>query len=119
LKRLAAVFVVILLFVVVTVAGCGENPKAAPSSFPVQSQFSLNGSMYDDQQSSVYIRVADPVIDGEDKAISEIMAKKAKWELDNPNKHVVAMSVVVGNTNHGVDEHATIVMGLLIHYEEK
>ncbi|MDP3093233.1 MAG: hypothetical protein Q8N16_00520 [bacterium] len=76
-------------------------------------------NVYDDQQSTVYIRVddpSDPSWKGErgDAAIADIIAKKAEWERQFPDKKVIAMSIVTGNA--GAYGHP-IVVGLLIHYE--
>ena len=74
-------------------------------------------NVYDDGQSTVYIRVNPSWNDeGEgNAAIADIIAKKAERERQFPDKKVVAMSIVTGDA--GGYGHP-IVVGLLIHYEQ-
>lgn len=106
------VMVFVLSFVFV-LAGCGDNPSTRESIAPTGSVEVLR-NVFDDQQSTAYIRVDDPRIQEADTAVAEIMMKKKNWENQFPDKKIVAMSVVTGD---GGGYGTPIVFGLLIHYE--
>jgi hypothetical protein len=61
--------------------------------------------------SSVYIRAS---FEDHNKGVLDIMVKKQSWEDLNPDKRIVAMSIVTGDAGaYGTP----MVAGLLLHYE--
>ena len=72
--------------------------------------------VYDDQHSTVYIKVNKAEDVHHNAAIAYVMAMKKTWELQFPTKRIVAMSVVTGD---GGGYGHPMVAGMLIHYEMK
>ena len=71
-------------------------------------------NVYDDQQSTVYIKSSFVNKDRccQDGAISDIMTRKKEWSQKFPTKEVVTMSVVYDFSAWNE------VTGLLIHYKQ-
>lgn len=80
-----------------------------------KSEQVFNG-IRDNNKSSVYIKVANPLIlKNQDYAVMEIIEKKEEWQKKFPEKKLIAMSIVTGDM--GSNGHP-VVFGLLIHYEK-
>lgn len=105
-----------VLFLGLMLAGCGDNSAATkkPSLFG-GAEMVLPG-IYDDQQNTVYIKANRESSGEEDAAVTDIMTKKKEWEKRFPAKKVIAMSIVTGDW--GGYGHP-IIVGLLIHYEQR
>jgi hypothetical protein len=97
--------------------GCAraERVRQQNSSILAAGAKEVLPDVFDDQFSSVYIRLADAdaCVGGIEGFIAEIMTKKRSWKKQFPDRKIVATSMVVSHTNCG---HAAIV-GLLIDYE--
>jgi major membrane immunogen (membrane-anchored lipoprotein) len=96
-------------------AGCGERESTSKDLAPTGSVEVMN-KVYDDQQSTAYIRVNKVSTYEVDIGVADIMIKKKDWEKKFPDKKVVAMSIATGNS--GGKGYPAIV-GLLIHYENR
>ena len=111
------VIMIVVLLLIVGVVGCNKNDGVAieennPLLF---NNKEVLQNVYDDQQSTAYIK-ADSLDDNrEGSPIAEIMARKKEWEKKFPAKKIVAMSIV---TSERVYTHS-IPVGLLIHYEQR
>ena len=114
MKRLRAV--TIILFFGLILAGCGEN-SSTWKSIALTGSEEVSKNVFDDQQSTLYIRVDNLRPGGADASIADIMTKKKYWEKRFPNKKIVAMSIVTGD--EGGYYGRPIVVGLLIHYEQR
>ena len=111
--------------VAVCLTACSKNDcvSSGPVSPPLvnddeyhkQRPIEVSTSIYDDNKSSVYIKV-DKLSSTTDMVITELMTKKQKWEEKNPKKRVIAMTVV-NNLRIGTFDNYPVIGGLLIHYE--
>ena len=102
------VFVLLLIIAWIVIERFDDTAKKIPSLSSISVEILPN--VYDDQQSTVYIKVDNPSL-ADDSPIVDIITKKAEWERQFPAKKIVAMSVVTGSTGG-------FVIGLLIHYEQ-
>lgn len=106
----------------VTFTACEEgNYAAKPNPLTTVTATSDNVAevltgIYDDNKSTVYVKVDKPFRSQEDAAVAQLMLKKRKWEEKNPNKDVIAMTVITGDA--GGYGHP-VVVGLLIHYKQR
>ena len=90
-------------------------------TIPFDGMVEVLPEVYDDQQSTVYIKVKAPIRTKEDIAITEIVNKKRKWCEKFPAKKVITWSIVPGDDQNffGGMYGFTVVVGLLIHYERQ
>ncbi len=114
MKRLLAVIIAPLFFNCLF-AACGESSNTQ-QDIQLTGSIQVMQSVFDDQQSTLYIRVEHPGVAGADAAVADIIAKKRSWEKQFPNKEIKAMTIVTGD---GGGYGHPIVVGLLIHYEER
>lgn len=106
--------VIAVLFSGFILAGCGESAVASKELISAGT-VTVAENVYDDQHSTVYLKVDEPKASEEDAAIASLITKKNKWEKQFPNKRIVAMSIVTGNADN---EGHLIIIGLLVHYEQ-
>lgn len=108
------------LVAIFALPACGGGSTAEPNPLTTVTAISDNMAevltgIYDDNRSTVYVKVDNPYFGRQqDKGVAQLMMKKRKWEEKNPNKKVVAMATVTGS-----DGHFAMVVGLLIHYEQR
>lgn len=115
MKKMLLILVMVV-FLGLLLVGCWKSSAPRGNMIVRGDIVEVLMDVYDDEQSTVYIRVGKAKIGEEDASIAEIMAKKSSWERKFPNKKVVAMSIVTGSVgNYGYP----VVIGLLIHYERR
>ncbi|MFH1236504.1 MAG: hypothetical protein V1685_06245 [Parcubacteria group bacterium] len=109
------VWPLVAVAVVAYCALCADNAnrRSADEEILLSLTTEVLPGVYDDGQSTAYIKVDNPVRQQEGAAVIDIMAKKSAWERTYPARQVITMSVVTGDS--GPD---TIVVGMLIHYKQ-
>lgn len=112
MKILAPILLAALLTLSVVLILVGCNASEDPDPFLSTGSTEVLRNVYDDQQSTVYIKTdeSNVWING-DNAVANIMVKKKEWERQFPKKKVVAISTVTAHDGYPV--------GLLIHYEQR
>jgi|GEM_PF-6493056 len=110
---------VVALCLLVGLVGCSSD-EVLDEKLNAESLFPLEETgiplVYDDQQSTVFIKVDGRLPGNEETAIVDLIKKKRKWEQQFPTKKIITMSVVAGSV--GIYGHS-VVFGLLIHYEQR
>lgn len=116
MKRLRIMIPV--LFLCFILAGRGETSAANEGDEYIATTGAVEviKDVYDDLQSTIYIKVKNGHA-STDEDVADIVMKKKNWEKRFPNKKIVAMSVVTENSVL-VGGSSTSIAGLLIHYEQ-
>ena len=110
------VLIVLAIGIAVSFIACGNDEPNPLTTVTADNADEVLTDIYDDNNSTVYIKVDEPYQHEDDATVAKLMIKKRKWEEKNPNKKVVAMTVV---TNDGTINGFSAVIGLLIHYERR
>jgi hypothetical protein len=112
---------ILTMFVALILAGCkvscANDTSTEDSPLLLSFGTEVLPDIYDDGQSTIYIKANNPQAGEEDTAVADIMTKKMRWEQQFPTKKVITMSIVTGDG--GALYGYTAVLGLLIHYERR